>query len=109
MEQKESTTVCSDWTHRVEKHAVSDPGLDVLWPSVTRVFPQEAPRSRLAVVGIQAAELWLRRPTVLHAAITCQDATSERVDHVLLRVHAHLQEEQEAGEESRDSGRRGFR
>ena len=77
----------------MEQHAVSDAGLDVLWPGVTRVFPQEAPRPGLAVVGVQAAELRLRRPAVLHAAVTCQDATAERVDHVLLRVHAHLQEE----------------
>lgn len=81
----------ADWTHSVEQHAVSDAGLDILRPGVTRVFPQEAPRSGLAVVRVQAAELRLRRPTVLHAAVARQDATAECVDHVLLWVHAHLQ------------------
>lgn len=87
-------------THSVEEHAVSDAGLDVFWPGVTRVFPQEAPRSCLAVISVEATELGLWRPAVLHTAITRQDSTTKRVDHVLLRVHAHLQEEQ------RDEGRR---
>lgn len=77
----------------MEEHAVADAGLDVFRPGVTRVFPQEAPRSGLAVVGVQAAELRLGRPAVLHSAVTRQDPTAERVDHVLLRVHAHLEEE----------------
>lgn len=81
----------ADWTHTVEEHAVSNAGLNVLWPGIARVFPQDAPCSGLAVVGIQAAELRFWRPTVLHAAVTCQDATSKSVDHVLFRVHAHLQ------------------
>lgn len=71
-----------------------DTGLNILWASVARVLPQEAPRPQLAVVGVQAAELRLRRPAVIHASITRQDPTPKRVDHVLLRVHAHLQEEQ---------------
>lgn len=71
-----------------------DTGLNILWASVARVLPQEAPRPQLAVVGVQAAELRLRRPAVIHASITRQDPTAKRVDHVLLRVHAHLQEEQ---------------
>lgn len=49
----------ADWTHSVEEHAVSDAGLDVLWSGVTRVFSQEAPRSGLAGVCVQAAELRL--------------------------------------------------
>lgn len=77
----------------MEEHAVSNAGLDVLWPRVTRVFPQETPRSRLAVVSVKTAELGLRRPAVFHAAVARQDATAERVDHVLLRIHAHLREE----------------
>lgn len=93
-----------NWTHSVEEHTVSNAGLDVLWPGVTRVFPQQAPRSGLAVVGVQAAELRLRRPTVLHAAVTRQDATAKRVDHVLLWVHAHLPEEQ--GAEDKTGGNR---
>ena len=81
-------------THSVEEHAVSNARLDIFRPGVTRVFPQEAPRSGLAVVGIQTAELRLWCPTVLHAAVTCQDAPAKSVDHVLLWVHAHLQEEE---------------
>lgn len=81
-------------THSVEEHAVSNARLDIFRPGVTRVFPQEAPRSCLAVVGIQAAELRLWCSTVLHAAVTCQDAPAKSVDHVLLWVHAHLQEEE---------------
>ncbi len=86
----------TDRTHSMEEHAVSDAGLDILWPSVTRVFPQKAPSAGLAVVGVQTAELRLWRPTVFYTAVTCQDATAKSVDHVLLRVHAHLQEEQGA-------------
>lgn len=71
-------------THSVEEHAVSDARLNVLWAGVAGVFPQEAPRPRLAVEGVQAAELWLRRAAVLHAAVTREDATAKRVDHVLL-------------------------
>jgi len=78
------------WTHGVEEHAVPDAGLDVLRPGVARVLPQEAPRGGLAAVGVQAAELGLRCAAVLHAAVARQDAPAERVDHVLLRVHAHL-------------------
>lgn len=78
----------------MEEHAVPDTGLNILWASVARVLPQEAPRPQLAVVGVQAAELRFRRPAVIHASITRQDPTAKRVDHVLLRVHAHLQEEQ---------------
>lgn len=77
-------------THGVEEHAVSDAGLHVLGAGVARVFPQEAPRPGLAVVGVQAAELGLRRPAVLHTAVAREDAAAKRVDHVLLRVHAHL-------------------
>ena len=81
-------------THSVEEHAVSNARLDIFRPGIARVFPQEAPRSGLAVVGIQATELRLWCSTVLHAAVTCQDAPAKSVDHVLLWVHAHLQEEE---------------
>lgn len=91
------------WTHSVEEHAVPDAGLDILRSGVTRVFPQEAPCSGLASVRVQAAELRFWRPAVLHATVTRQDTTAKRVDHVLLRVHAHLQGEQ--GAENKRQGK----
>lgn len=45
--------------HGVEEHAVANAGLDVFRPGIARVFPQEAPRPGLAVVGVEAAELRL--------------------------------------------------
>ena len=77
-------------THRVEQHAVSDAGLHVLWPSIAGILPQQPPGGGLAVVGVQAAELRVRGAAVLHAPVTGEDPPAERVDHVLLRVHAHL-------------------
>ena len=61
--------IISDRSHSVEKHAMSNARLHVLWPGITRVLAQESPRSCLTVVGIQPTELWLRRPTVLHTAV----------------------------------------
>lgn len=43
------------------------------------------------MVGVQATELRLCSPTILHAAITRQDSTTESVNHVLICIHTHLQ------------------
>ncbi len=84
--------VITNETDRVEEHAVSDAGLDVLRPGVTRVFSEQTPAASLTVICVKPAELRFRRPAVIHTAITCQNPTTKSVNHVFLRVHAHLRE-----------------
>lgn len=43
------------------------------------------------MVGVQATELRLCSPTILHTAITRQDSTTKSVNHVLICIHTHLQ------------------
>ncbi len=76
----------------MEEHAVSDAGLDVLRPGVTRVFSEQTPAASLTVICVKPTELRFRRPAVIHTAITCQNPTTKSVNHVFLRVHAHLRE-----------------
>lgn len=84
--------VVTTGTDRVEEHTVSDPRLDVLRAGVTRVFSEQTPAASLTVIRVQPAELRFCRPAVIHAAITCQNPSPKRVDHVFLGVHAHLDE-----------------
>lgn len=79
-------------TYRMEQHAVSYPGLDILGSGVAGILPQEFPRLALAVESKQATELGLTGSAVVHAAIAGQNSAPKGVDHVFFRIHAHLQE-----------------
>lgn len=74
----------------MKEHAVADAGLHILGTSVARVVPQKAPGTCLALIGVQATKLWLGSASIINTAVTRQDPTAKRVDHMLLRVHAHL-------------------
>lgn len=82
-----------EYSYWVEEHAVSYPRLDVLRPSITGVLSKKFPSLTLTVESEQPTELWFTGSAVIYAAITCQNSTTEGVDHMFFWVHTHLSEE----------------
>lgn len=61
---------------------MSNSRLDVLRASITGVLPKKFPGLTLAVERKQTTELWFTSSAVIYAAITCQNSTTEGVDHM---------------------------